>query len=156
MGSMNGRPISSIEKLVSSMEPELDPDEFVYCTLAAGTADRLQIDALCRFHEGEGETLILRRAEAERSRLAFAFPCRKITLRVHSSLKAVGFLPVVAGELAKHGISANCISAYYHDHLFVPASDGERALSILRELQRRSTTLPESDDARCVQHRTIS
>jgi hypothetical protein len=135
---MNGSPISSIEELVSGMEPELDPDEFVYCTFPSGTADRLQIDALCRFHEGEGETMILRRAEAEKNRLAFAFPCRKITLRVPSSLEAVGCLSVVAGELAKHGISANCISAYYHDHLFVPAAEGERALSILRELQRRS------------------
>lgn len=145
---MNDSPISTIEELVSSMEPELDPDEFVYCTFPPGTGDRLQIDALCRFHEGEGETMILCRAEAERSGLAFAFPCRKITLRVHSSLEAVGFLPLVAGELAKHGISANCISAYYHDHLFVPASDGERALSILRELQRHSTTLPGSEHAR--------
>jgi hypothetical protein len=145
---MNGSPISSIEELVSSMEPELDPDEFVYCTFPPGTADGLQIDALCSFHEAEGETMILRRAEAERRRLVFAFPCRKITLRVHSSLEAVGFLPILAGELAKHGISANCISAYYHDHLFVRASDGERALSILRELQRRSTTLPGSEHAR--------
>ena len=59
------------------MEPELDPDEFVYCTFPSGTADRLQIDALCGFHEGEGETMILRRAEAERNKIAFAFPLQE-------------------------------------------------------------------------------
>jgi len=122
------------------MEPELDPDEYVYCTVPAEPAGRLEIDVLCSFRENEGETLILLRAEAEKHQLSFAFPCRKITLRVHSSLEAIGFLAVIAGELAKHGISSNCVSAYYHDHLFVPAADGQKALSILSELQRNSQT----------------
>jgi len=131
---------TSLDELLGSMEPELDSDEFVYCSIPSGTVGRLQINATCSFQEKEGETLILRRSDAEKNNLAFAFPCRKITLRVHSSLEAVGFLARVTSELAGQGISTNCVSAYYHDYLFVPVVDGERALFLLRELQHRSKT----------------
>lgn len=99
--------------------------------------DQQVIDAICRFREDEGETLIVRRTEAERNHLTFTFPCRKITLHVHSSLDAVGFLARIATELAQHGISTNCVSAWYHDHLFVPAAQGLAAVRVLRELQSR-------------------
>ena len=120
------------------MEPELDTDEFVYCTVPSGTIRSSQIEATCSFSECEGNTLILRRSEAERNKLTFAFPCKKITLRVNSSLEAIGFIARVTTELAKHGIGTNCVSAFYHDHLFVQADEGERALRILRELQQCS------------------
>ena len=41
----------------------------------------------------------------------------------------------VAGRLTRHGISANIVAAYYHDHVFVPVADAERALAVLRTLQ---------------------
>jgi hypothetical protein len=128
---------SDLEELLGNMEAELHPDEFVYCTVPRKQRDQLQVDAICSFREAEGETLIIRRMEAERNHLTFTFPCKAITLRVHSSLEAVGFLAIIATELASHGISANCVSAYYHDHLFVPADQGERAFLVLRELQHR-------------------
>jgi hypothetical protein len=40
-------------------------------------------------------------------------------LTVHSSLEAVGLTAAVARKLALHGISANVVAAYYHDHIFV-------------------------------------
>jgi len=144
---MTSEPISSMSELLSSMEPELDPDKYVYCTVPAELPRRLGTKATCSFRESEGETLILRSAEAEKHHLALTFPCRKITLRVHSSLEAIEFLPVIAGELATDGISTNCVSAYYHDHLFVLAPDGERALSVLREPQRRSKRTSHSEIA---------
>jgi hypothetical protein len=46
-----------------------------------------------------------------------------ITLSVHSSLEAIGFLAVITTKLAENGISVNAISAYYHDHLFLQPSN---------------------------------
>jgi hypothetical protein len=114
------------------MEPVLEPGEFVYCTVAEPAG----VDAVCSFREREGVTLICRRAEAERHGLAYTFPCRMITLNVHSSLAAVGFLAMVAGELARHDVGVNVVSGYYHDHFFVSVADAERAMETLRQIQR--------------------
>ncbi len=121
----------SPEDLLRRMDPALAPGEFVFAT---GQKDPEGIDPLCRFREAEGITWILRREDAERLGLEFAYPCRMITLRVHSSLDAVGFLARVASGLAVRGISSNVVSAYFHDHLFVPASRAEEALAALRDL----------------------
>ena len=133
-----GAPEADLNALLSGMQPELSPDEFVYCTVPAGAERPPSLEPVCVFREAEGDSLIIRRDDAERVGLPFTFSCRRITLRVHSSLEAVGFLAKIAQELAENGISVNCVSAYYHDHLFVPAGEAERALHVLQGLQRRS------------------
>jgi hypothetical protein len=54
-----------------------------------------------------------------------------ITLRVYSSLNAVGFLAAVTSRLAAHGVSVQPVSAFYHDYLFVPADRALEAIQIL-------------------------
>ena len=79
---------------------------------------------------------MIRRDEAEQLGLPYQFPSRLITLTVHSSLEAVGFLAAITAHLAKAGISVNAVSAYYHDHLFVPeprAAEAPRLLQAMRE-----------------------
>ena len=120
--------------LLKFMEPALQDGEFVFCTVP----DPAGIHALCTFRESEGVTLICRQEEAERRGLSFTYPCRMITLTVHSSLEAVGFLAVICGELARRGIGVNVVSAYFHDHLFVAVTDAERAMEALREMQGAS------------------
>ena len=48
------------------------------------------------------------------------FPCHMITVMVHSALDAVGFLATITTRLAAAGIGVNLVSAFFHDHLFVP------------------------------------
>ncbi len=123
---------SDLQKLLAGMNPELREEEYVFAT----TRDALpaSVPILGHFQEREGVTVILARREAERIGLPYTFPCRMITLNVHSSLEAVGFLAAVAAKLTQRGISSNTISAYYHDHLFVPVDQAEEALAALREL----------------------
>jgi hypothetical protein len=59
-----------------------------------------------------------------------------ITLSIHSSLDAVGFLAAITAQLAEHGISVNVVSAYYHDHLFVTASRVDEVLKLLQEFSK--------------------
>src|SRR4051812_33009128 len=96
------RGLRELEELLAAMGPELRDGEFVFCTAA-----EIVGEPVCSFREAEGWTLILRRDEAERLGVEYSFPCRIITLSVHSDLEAVGLLAAVAGELAAAGISVN-------------------------------------------------
>ena len=86
------------------------------------------------FEEREGTTVILPVAEADRLGLAYTYVGSLITLNVHSSLEAVGFLAKIAATLAAAGISLNAFSPCYHDHLFVRPQDAELAMKLLAEL----------------------
>ena len=63
--------------------------------------------------------------------LVASAPMRCITLTVHSSLEAVGLTAAIATELARFGVSANVVAAYFHDHVFVPSAQAEQALAAL-------------------------
>jgi hypothetical protein len=40
--------------------------------------------------------------------------------------------------LTRHGISANVIAGYYHDHIFVQQEHAQKAIAALDELARQS------------------
>ncbi len=122
-----------LQKLLNSMEPVLREHEFVFCSVSPEVAAELTLEVVCRFHEAEGITLIVLRSEAERCGLSFSYPCKMITLNVNSSLEAVGFLAAITTKLAAAGISVNPVSAYYHDHLFVPAEKASQVMALLGE-----------------------
>jgi len=122
--------------LLSVLEPELSADEMVFCTFGDfAIIERLYLQPVAMFREAEGLTLIIPKAVAEQHAIPFEVTFKAITLNVHSSLEAVGLSAAVAGRLALHGISANVVAAYYHDHIFVPTADAERAVEVLRDLQ---------------------
>ncbi|MGY3453193.1 ACT domain-containing protein [Bradyrhizobium sp. USDA 4353] len=126
----------NLDALLLKMTPELQEGVFVFCSLAAGDDPPATLTPLMLFREREGVTLIVRREEAEQAGLSYQFAARLITLSVHSALDAVGFLAAVTTALAVAGISVNAVSAFHHDHLFVPEAQAEQALSVLREMSR--------------------
>ena len=125
---------TDLATLLRSTQPVLRPEIYVFVTLPPGEPAPAKLSPVMTFREDEGVTLIVPRHDAEAAGLAGAFPCRMITLNVHSSLQAVGFLATVAARLAAAGISTNAASAFYHDHLFVPVERAEEAVTILKQL----------------------
>jgi hypothetical protein len=125
---------TNLEKLLASMEPVLRDGKFVFAT-APGKTVPPGLNPIGTFIEDEGLTLILPAGEAEG--LAASGPMRCISLTVHSSLDAVGLTAAFAAELTRHGISANVIAGFYHDHIFVGAGEAERAVMALRALSAR-------------------
>lgn len=119
--------------LLRTMQPELVEGEFVFCSVSTEELEQLSVDPVCQFREREGVTLILPRKQAEALHLNSLYVSRMITLTVHSSLDAVGFLAAITTKLAAHDISVNAVSACYHDHLFVPAEKAETAMRLLQE-----------------------
>ena len=128
----------NLQQLLAAMQPELVDGEFVFCSVSPEQLTQLGLVPLCLFQEREGITLILSKEQAERARLDYTYVSRMVTLSVHSSLEAVGFLAVITAALAAHGISTNTISAYYHDHLFVPTDKANLALRVLHELSQNA------------------
>jgi hypothetical protein len=102
-------PVSDLSVLLASAAPELGPAEFVFvCLTDAGQTAAL--NPLCVFQEAEGTTAICRREMAEAQGHSFSGVFRQITLTVHSSLEAVGFLASVSGALAAEDIPCNVVS----------------------------------------------
>lgn len=127
---------TDLQKLLAGMEPVLHPEVFVFATVDPSEIKIYQTGIWGWFRETEGITLILEQKAAEAAGLDYVFPARLITLKVHSSLEAVGFLAAITARLAAAGISVNAISAYYHDHLFIPRERAGEALEILQTLMR--------------------
>lgn len=128
---------TDLSQLLSGLKPELQPGEYVFCTLPD---DRLPMGAepIGLFRESEGVTVILAKSQADAVGLPYAFVGAWITVTVHSALNAVGLTAAISQALTTAGISCNVVAAYYHDHLFVPVDEAERSLSVLHDLSRRS------------------
>ena len=122
--------------LLKSMKPVLREGEFVFITTRRSLLEVAPLEPLGLFHEEEGLTLILPREKAEAAGLPYTAVFRMLTLSVHSSLEAVGFLAAITNRLAARGIGVNPVSAYFHDHLFVPSARAEESLALLVELAR--------------------
>ena len=123
---------TNLPRLLAAMEPTLDPETYVFATLAPGTSS--PCPTWLTAEEAEGTTLIVTQQNAETHNIDHTFPSRRITLKIHSSLEAVGFLAALLPPLAAAGIGVNPVSAYYHDHLFVPVDRAEDAFTILRDI----------------------
>ncbi len=117
--------------LLATMTPELLPEQYVFVTVGDLPAE---VEPFAVVREDEGATLVITRHEAERLGLRYDYVAARITLRVHSSLDAVGLTAAVATALAAAGLSCNVLAGFFHDHLFVPYADGSRAVAVLQRL----------------------
>lgn len=128
---------TNLDKLLGSMAAELVDGLYVFVTVPDGVVPA-GVRPRMLFHEAEGMTLILLKEEAEANDLAYEFPCRMITLNIHSSLEAVGFLARITTALARHDMGVNPISGFFHDHLFVPDGREMDAMRVLEEFTTKT------------------
>ena len=128
---------TALQKLLHYMQPELIEDTYVFVSLPATQPLLLNNwNAIGTFQEAEGLTVILPKANADQHGFAYQGEFKLISLKVHSSLEAVGLTAAVSSALAKAGISANVVAAFYHDHIFVPSQQSQQALACLQKLTK--------------------
>jgi hypothetical protein len=127
-----------LKHLLRSLDPVLHEGVYAFVSLPAG-ADLGGLEPLGTFREEEGLTVVLKEETALARQMTILFRAAWITLRVHSDLSAVGLTAAFSKALAEAHISCNVLAGARHDHLFVPVDEAERALAVLRELQRRWT-----------------
>jgi uncharacterized protein len=149
-----------LDHLLKALNPSLDPDRYVFVSFpladvgfgdVAGVQQALfkqDIFPISTSIEEEGFTAVLRlvdynrlknSSDAKRMIVSDGQFCR-ITLRVHSSLDAVGLTAIVSKKLTEASISANVIAAFYHDHVFVQSHRANEALALLRKLATAQPT----------------
>ena len=128
---------TNLDVLLSSMSAELVDGLYVFVVVPDGVVP-VGIHPKMMFQEAEGMTLILLKEEAEAGGLNYEFPCRMITLNIHSSLDAVGFLARITTALARHEMGVNPVSGFFHDHLFVPDGREMDAMSVLKEFSNQA------------------
>lgn len=119
--------------LCQNMAPMLHPGVFVYCCVPHDSLP-LQAAPVFSFREVEGVTVIFEKEKADELKLGYQHEFAMITLAVHSALDAVGFIAAFSNELARRDISCNVVSAFHHDHLFVPFDQRCRAMKALEAI----------------------
>jgi hypothetical protein len=124
---------TNLEKLLKSMQPVLRDGTFVFAHVHETKVSSAKECCVQFFKEDEGIAAILLKEDAARLGINASYESKMISLMVHSSLDAVGFLAAITGKLAAAGISVNPVSAFYHDHLFVPVEKAELSMNLLRE-----------------------
>ena len=120
----------NLSKLIKEMTPVLNEGSYVFVTVTdPNVIDRNE--TICEFKEQEGTTIVIEQQKADILGLEYHYVCAWITLKVHSSLEAVGLTAAFSEALAKHHISCNIIAGYYHDHIFVAKDDAQKAIQVL-------------------------
>jgi hypothetical protein len=122
---------TDLPTLLRALHPELHPECFVFAFVNAVPPG---LTPFAVVSETEGLTVVVPQRVADELGLTYEFPAALVTLRVHSSLSAVGLTAAVTTVLAEHGISCNVIAGGRHDHLFVPFDRGAEVLVLLQGL----------------------
>ena len=135
--------VTDLSQLLKEMQPTSDEEQYYFAVVnqsALFTLAGYMQYITCLYQEEEGITIVfleaLKSILEPRSKKPLVGPFAKITLNVNSDLLAVGFLAKICTELAKENISVNAVSAYHHDHLFVPYEKKEKSLDILKNIKQ--------------------
>jgi len=140
-----------LSRLLATMEPERQPGLFAFATLAQGTSIDTA-NCICWMREPEGLSVVIDANCLDRlpeHTQTTDYRAAWITLRVHSSLAAIGLTAAIATALSEAGISCNIVAGARHDHLFVSDAMADSALACLRDLQaRHAPPLPPQDSIR--------
>ena len=132
-----------LEKLLAGCSPVLSASEFVFVSFPSSRyGDHSELSPIAFIVEDEGATLVVPRSEADARQIGYESVFKRITLNIHSSLDAVGLTAAVSTALSDHGISANVIAGFFHDHIFVRHLLLARHSWLLRTFCRRPCPLP--------------
>jgi hypothetical protein len=124
----------NLDTLLETMQPQLADGKWVFRTSPNGFDSATLDTTILMFKESEGVTIISPATQADAALPTWAM----ITLSIHSDLQAVGFLAAITTMLAAKDIPVNAVSAFFHDHIFVPYGRRDDALECLRCMMRET------------------
>lgn len=126
--------LTDLQQTLASLKVLCDDVPYGFASVALD-ADIDRDTVLATFHENGRLAIIAPQEYLISKGIEQEGPYAKLTIDVHTSLELVGLTAVMATKLAKHGISANVVAAFYHDHVFVQYELRERAAQLLESLK---------------------
>jgi hypothetical protein len=116
--------------MLRTLAVERRPGVFAFVMVKVPTQGLLAA-AHAMVEEGEMTTLVVPVDAAERAGLPVATEMAWLSLKVHSSLEAVGLTAAFAAMLGNVNIPCNVLAGYYHDHILVPVDRADDAITAL-------------------------
>ena len=129
---------TDLGELLRGMSPALHRGEYTFESMTEDQAATLIDRAWMMCREDEGVTVIMPVDEPSSNDIADKPRFCRITLRVHSSLHAVGLTAAVSHVLADHQIPANMVAGFFHDHVFVPSDRANDAMTALASVTHKA------------------
>ncbi len=128
---------TDLKKMLRKLSPVLLDGEFVFCSFEnAQYGEHANLQPIAVVKEVKGLTFVIPKEKADEHNVKYASVFKGITLKIHSSLDAVGLTAAFSKKLTEHGISANVIAGFYHDHIFVQSEKADTAMAAIKELAR--------------------
>lgn len=127
--------LTDLQQTLQSLKVLCDDIEYGFASIE----NESQIDrnkVLATFHENGRLAVIAPLNYLNSLNIENEGPYAKLTIDIHTSLELVGLTAVMATELAKNGISANVVAAFYHDHVFVQYELRKQAIDLLEALKK--------------------
>ena len=120
---------TDLADILRTLEIDRRPGVFGYVSIPGPIPAGVHPAALVA--EAEGLTIVAEVEQLRAAGLEPEFVAAWLTLRVHSSLEAVGLTAILARRLADAGIPANVLAGAFHDHVLVPIAQADRAIRAL-------------------------
>lgn len=125
---------TNLQETLNSIKVTCDEVRYAFASIAdEGLVEREAL--LATFRENGKLAIIAPREYLDSKGIENEGPYAKLTIAVHTSLELVGLTAVMATKLAEHGISANVVAAFYHDHVFVQHDRRDEAIRWLESLR---------------------
>jgi hypothetical protein len=127
--------ITNLKQTLSLLRVFSDDIKYGFASIRM-TTDIDRNEVLATFQEDGRLAIIAPIDYLESKNIENEGPYAKLTIDVHTSLELVGLTAVLASKLAEHGISANVVAAFYHDHIFVKYEHRNKAIELLEDLKK--------------------
>jgi len=136
MKTEKNSPDKHLITLLKKLDPALNSGKYVFYCMQH--SDKIPPDILIMsFSEIEGKTVIISESKANEYQIPYRNTFSWITLSVQSALDTVGLTAAFSSALTNQGIPCNIVSGFYHDHLFVPYEQTEKAMHVLKSLMKK-------------------
>jgi len=125
---------TDLKETLKSLKVTCDNVEYGFTSLE-DTSKVSRDELLATFQEDGRLAIIAPVAYLQSQGVDYEGPFARLTIDLHTSLELVGLTAVIATKLAEHGVSANVVAAFYHDHVFVQHDLREKAIDLLISLR---------------------